>query len=668
MKTQYFLLIILLLCLTLSRSVIAQSADQLAKERKFYTIQDVPLPDDVILEVGGMDFIDDNRLAVCTRRGEIWIIQDPDQKGTAKPTFTRFASGLHEPLGLAYHEGSIYVNQRAELTKITDTNKDGKADLFETVVTWPISGNYHEYAYGPLFLPNGDMLVTLNLSWVGRGESLTKWRGWMMKVTKDGKLIPYAAGMRSPAGFGFNATGDVFYGENQGDWISSGRITHLEEGDFAGHPASLKWSGEKNSPMKGLTRDQFPDSIGSMHAFGKKVAQLKQPAVIFPHTLMGISTSDIVTIPTDEFGPFKGQLLVGDQGHSKIMRAYLEKVNGEYQGACFPFLEGFSSGILRLVWSQDNSLFVGMTSRGWAATGRALYGLQRVRWNGTTPFGIKAMKAMSNGFELEFTKPVNKRVAENADFRITGFTYAYHKKYGSPVIDQRDCPVVKKEVSPDGLSVRLYVSGLREGYVHQLDVGDLRSQGGESLLHHVAYYTLNAIPEGSAEDQEMIAKAQHSDHHHTMPGDVKGGCGDDPGKNTTAMPSDWGEGPDVQITIGTKPGLKFDQEVFEVQEGSKVKLVFNNNDDMLHNLLIVKPGKEEAVGKMALNMGLSGTELGFIPNSPDLLWTTCLLQPESSQAIYFIAPKAGEYPYICSYPGHYLVMKGVMKVVPKRNL
>ncbi len=77
-----------------------------------------------------------------------------------------------------------------------------------------------------MFLPNGDMLVTLNLSWVGRGESLVKWRGWMMRVTPDGKVIPHAAGMRSPAGFGLNDAGDVFFAENQGDWISSGKITH----------------------------------------------------------------------------------------------------------------------------------------------------------------------------------------------------------------------------------------------------------------------------------------------------------------------------------------------------------------------------------------------------------------------------------------------------------
>lgn len=147
-------------------------------------------------------------------------------------------------------------------------------------------------------------------------------------------MVPYAAGMRSPAGYGTNADGDVFYAENQGDWISSGRITHIEDGDFGGHPASLNWSGEAISPLKALTRSMFPDSIGSLHEFSKKIPHFKEPSIIFPHTLMGISTSGFVPITNDGFAPFKGQMLVGDQGHSKVMRAFLEKVNGKYQGAC----------------------------------------------------------------------------------------------------------------------------------------------------------------------------------------------------------------------------------------------------------------------------------------------------------------------------------------------
>ena len=93
-----------------------------------YKITDIPAPDGVVLEVGGMDWMPDGRLMMCTRRGDIWSFQP--EKGEWK----QFASGLHEPLGLVAgkDDGEIYVLQRAELTRITDTDKDGIAERFES--------------------------------------------------------------------------------------------------------------------------------------------------------------------------------------------------------------------------------------------------------------------------------------------------------------------------------------------------------------------------------------------------------------------------------------------------------------------------------------------------------------------------------------------------------
>ena len=352
-----------LFCLIFLFPVAGFSQSPLAEqENRYYNIRPVNIPENVVLEVGGMAFDDNGNLAVSTRRGEVWQIQNPS---SSQPRFRRFAQGLHEPLGLAYRDGAYYLSQRGELMRLEDRNGDGKADLYKTIFRWPITGNYHEYSYGPKFFPNGDMLVTLNLSWVGRGASLSKWRGWMLRISPEGKLSPIATGMRSPAGYGFNAQGDIFYTENQGDWVGSGRMTHIEVGDFVGHPEGLKWSQEPESPVKLNMEDIRDDEGYSLYEYGERVPGVKAPSVWFPHTMMGISTSDVLLIENDQqLGPFAGQLLVGDQGHSKIMRVFQEKVNGVYQGVCFPFREGFSSGILRLAWGPDNSLYVGMTSQG----------------------------------------------------------------------------------------------------------------------------------------------------------------------------------------------------------------------------------------------------------------------------------------------------------------
>jgi cytochrome c551/c552 len=467
-------------------------------EQDFYEIKTLPIPQDLYLEVGGLATMPDGRLAVSTRRGEIWIVENPYQKDSHQTNFRRFASGLHEILGLAYKDGVFYCSQRGELTKITDTNRDGVADLYEPIYQFELSGNYHEYTYGPVFDKNGDMLVTLNLAWIGFGEGkFAKWRGWLVKIKPDGTLEPQSAGLRSPAGYSINDEGDIFYGENQGDWVGSGRITHLAKGDFAGNPGGIKWAKEPNSPFK-LTLEEIPDNSQPMFEAAKKVKNLKLPAVWFPHAIMGISTSDIIQDTTKgKFSPFPGQYFVADQGQSKVMRVFMEKVNGVYQGFCINYREGFQSGILRERFGLDGSMFVGMTSRGWGSTGKDNFGLQRLVWNGLTPFEINKIHAKSDGFEISFTQPVDVKSVKNAaSYALRSYIYQYHHQYGSPIINVNELKIKGISVSPDKKTVRISMDGIRQFYIHEFILKGVLNEEGEPLLHETAYYTLNQIPAG----------------------------------------------------------------------------------------------------------------------------------------------------------------------------
>lgn len=467
-------------------------------EQDFYEIKTLPIPQDLYLEVGGLATMPDGRLAVSTRRGEIWIVENPYQKDSHQTNFRKFASGLHEILGLAYKDGVFYCSQRGELTKITDTNRDGVADLYEPIYQFELSGNYHEYTYGPVFDKNGDMLVTLNLAWIGFGEGkFAKWRGWLVKIKPDGTLEPQSAGLRSPAGYSINDEGDIFYGENQGDWVGSGRITHLAKGDFAGNPGGIKWAKEPNSPFK-LTLEEIPDNSQPMFEAAKKVKNLKLPAVWFPHAIMGISTSDIIQDTTKgKFSPFPGQYFVADQGQSKVMRVFMEKVNGVYQGFCINYREGFQSGILRERFGSDGSMFVGMTSRGWGSTGKDNFGLQRLVWNGLTPFEINAIHAKSDGFEITFTQAVDVKSVKNAaSYALRSYIYQYHHQYGSPIINVKDVKIKGISVSADKKSVRISLDGIRQFYIHEFILKGILNEEGEPLLHETAYYTLNQIPAG----------------------------------------------------------------------------------------------------------------------------------------------------------------------------
>jgi hypothetical protein len=198
MKKYQFIFTLMLGLLT--QQTFAQTKQKPLTEEDFYEIKTVTIPDGIKLEIGGVAPMPDGRLGVCTRRGEVWVIENPYQLNVTQPSYTLFASGLHEALGLAYREGAFYCTQRGELTKLIDTDADGKADIYESVANWDLSGNYHEYSYGPVFDKNGDMYLTFNVAWVGYGEGkLAKWRGWLVKINKkDGSLEPIATGLRSP--------------------------------------------------------------------------------------------------------------------------------------------------------------------------------------------------------------------------------------------------------------------------------------------------------------------------------------------------------------------------------------------------------------------------------------------------------------------------------------
>lgn len=491
-----------------------------AKEDDYFKIMRVPVPEGDLLEVGGLCTLPNGSLAVTTRRGDVFLVENPSGP---KPFFRKFASGMHEVLGVVYKDGSLYCVQRGELTKLTDTNNDGKADSYETVFAWPISGNYHEYSFGPKIAPDGKFFVTLNLGFPDvwwHPQSFVPWRGWTLKIGEDGSVEPWAAGMRSPCGISM-IDDELFYTDNQGDWVGSGSIMQVKKGAFMGHPASLVWTGMPGSPLK-LKQDQVfalvkprndvdpngkpvkPENIVnekflSQYEVKKAIPELQLPAVWLPHGVLGVSNSEIVKIPEGHWGPFGGQLLVGDQGMSKISRVFLEKINGEYQGAAIEFRSGFQSGITRMAWGKDGSLFAGETARGWGSAGDAGQGLQRLVWNGKIPFEMRAVRAMPDGFEIEFTRPADRKYAEDlASYSVESYIYKYHSVYGSPPVNQQKLNVKGVRLSPDGRKARIVVEGLRPYYVHTITLEGVRdAETSYSLVHPTAYYTLNHIPEGA---------------------------------------------------------------------------------------------------------------------------------------------------------------------------
>lgn len=474
------------------------STDELAdvpvneREAEFYRMVDVPMPADAVMEAGSILSLPDGRLVVGTRRGEIYFATGAEVTPPA-PRWKLFATGLTEVLGLAWRDGVLYATQQGEVTRLLDTDGDGRADRFETVSDAWAWGGEHEFTFGSDFDRDGAIWTVHCLT--GSYTSDRLFRGWALRHFPDGRWQAMCSGLRSPGGIAFNPAGDAFYAESQGPWNSSCSLRHLRPGGFMGHPAGNVWYD--HAPNMGpRPPDPIGDEAARRHLEVARIPQLVLPAVSFPYKKMGQSASAVMLdASAGKFGPFAGQFFVADYTLSLVMRAEMEIVNGAYQGACYPFRQGFATGLIGGRLTEGGHLFVGGSKRGWPVLGLAPRALQRLDWTGKTPFEIQTLRVRPDGFDLRFTAPADPATARDADsYTLETFTHHYYGAYGGPEIEQADQRIVSATPSADGRDVHLVVDHLVPGHIHELHLPGLLDRNGQHLLHDVAYYTLNQLP------------------------------------------------------------------------------------------------------------------------------------------------------------------------------
>lgn len=463
-----------------------------AEEAKYYPIVSIPIPSGIPMRPGGLEILPDGRLAVGTRRGDIYFIRGAFDS-PPRPEYHLFASGQDEIFSLSWRDGALTATTWAEVTRISDADGDGVADHYDTLTSnWGYAEG-HEFAFASKHDPAGNIWVALGLS--SSYESHNLFRGWAVKVTPDGRMIPVCSGLRSPGGVGTNAQGAMFVIESQGPWNGCCSLKHLKESAFLGHPASYNWYPY----ARGLKAPEVePNSDSRMGVEKRRVRELVPPAVKFPYIKMGRSISGFrVDTTGGKFGPFAGQLFLGDYSLSLVMRATLEQVNGVWQGACYPFREGLATGIMNVEFSPKGQLIAGgfTTSRQWPVRGTEPFALQRIDWSGVVPFEVQEITIRKDGFVVTFTQPVDRVSAARTDaYNVTTFTHVYHEGYGSPEVDQTTARIVRAVPAADGLSVRLHLDQVIEDHVHEFDFGGVTSPEGRHLVHAKAYYTVNEIP------------------------------------------------------------------------------------------------------------------------------------------------------------------------------
>ncbi|MFT7643757.1 MAG: hypothetical protein ACI9G1_005523 [Pirellulaceae bacterium] len=489
-------LLVTILLIANTRILFAQELGEMwgtaEEESKYYKLVEVPIPGEIPLRTGSFDIHPDGRLIVGTRKGDVYFVDGAFDE-LPEPKYHLYASGQDEIFGIAHKDGSVYITQFGEVTKLSDTDNDGVADRFDTLTNnWGYAEG-HEFAFGSKPDPEGNIWVALGLT--ASYHSRQVFRGWAVKVTPKGEMIPVCSGLRSPGGVGPNAEGVMFCVESQGPWNGACSLKHLKQGGFLGHPASYNWYPY----AKGMVAPSVaPESNSRIVIEKKRVKELVPPAVIFPYIKMGRSISGFRLNRTKgKFGPFDDQIFVGDYTLSVILRATTEKVNGVWQGACYPFREGLSTGIMHVEFSPQGQLIAGgfTTNAQWPVRGEKKYALDRLDWTGLVPFEMKEIKIKKDGFQIEFTKPVDATVAALAEtYGITTYTHIYAGFYGSPEVDHTTPKVSKVEVAEDAMTVRVYLDKIEEGHIHDFDLANMKSKDGGKLLHKKAYYTVNEIP------------------------------------------------------------------------------------------------------------------------------------------------------------------------------
>ena len=457
-------------------------------------------------KIGAMTFLPDGRLVIGTfdplQRDDVSLpdieSKEPDSLyaignlDAADPhdvTITRIAGDLYEPMGLCVGDGVLYVAHRRAVERLLDNDGDGFYETHEVVGEGWEGWNHHQFAMGLLYR-DGKLYTALSTAmappdWEGMLHNAGPngpMRGCLIEIDIEaGNTRVLVGGLRTPNGLGWTADGSMIYLDNQGTWMPTNQLVELVPWRFYGH---YNWT---NFVPK--LAERFPEG-------GVPSALCDYPRT--PATVL-MAQNEVNNSPTQPLiidgGPYDGQLLVGELTAGGVRRVFLERVGGQLQGSLFRFTQGLESGVNRMAWGPDGSLYLGGMGAGgnwnWRGT---QFGLQRLTPNGTSVFEMHRVEATPSGFRIHFTMPIDPAwLGDTANFEVASWTYAPTEEYGGPKVDERTHGVANCVASPDGLSVAIDVEGLEEGRCYHIYT-DPTSKAGEQIWSTEAWYTLNRIP------------------------------------------------------------------------------------------------------------------------------------------------------------------------------
>jgi len=434
----------------------------IAPNDKGLVVDEIPLPlknsAKALLFLTGLDFLPNGDAAVCTLHGDVWIVRGLDE-GLESVRWSRYASGLFQPLGLKVVNGAIYVLGRDQITRLEDANNDGEADV------------YHAFYRNESVSPgNHDYAACLETDSAGRFYFVCP-KG-LHRVSADGKSHEIVAtGWRNPITLSIGP-GDVpTVSPQEGEWTPSSMIFTVKPNGYYGY------GGPKVSPERPLGYDA--------------------PLCWLPR-LVDNSTGGQVWVPENSWGALKNQLINLSFGRSAMQLVYPE-ANGN--AAIVPLPYRFPSGACRGRFNpRDGQLYV-VGTMGWASNANLDGCLQRVRRTDKALGFPVSVKTYSNGVLLNFDAPLDKADAEDAGaYLVEAWQYKYSAKYGSnefalsqPDQKGRDEWTVKSaRLSADGRGLFLEIAEFQPAM--QIQIKYKLKQADGARLNNDVVLTVHKLP------------------------------------------------------------------------------------------------------------------------------------------------------------------------------
>ncbi len=575
-------------------------------------------PWNALLFFGDHDFLPDGSAMIATMQGDVWHVSGLDAT-LEHVRWRRFASGLHQALGLVVAEGQTYVLGRDQITRLVDFDGDGEADFHECVSNaYATSTAGHDFTCG------------LQRDPLGRFYTASGKQGVIRVDPKAGTVETLATGFRNADGLGLGPDGTLTVPSSEGDWVPASMVAEIKVGGHYGY------TGPKGSTPPDL------------------------PLVYLPRGLDNSSGGQVFA-ESDRFGPLGNHWVHLSFGTGSAFLLLRDSVDGQPQGAVVPIPGEFASGSHRgRMNPKDGQLYVSGMG-GWGSYTPLDGCFQRVRYTGEPAQMPVAFRAVENGVLVTFALPLDRATAEDPRGHFAqAWNYKYSPGYGSqelspshPGTPGHDAwPIRSAHVLDDGRTLFLEIPDLRP--VNQLH---LMLKAGATPVDLVATVHRLAAPftgfPGFAPAPKTIAA-------HPILADMAALA-------IKPTPNPWAKvlpgARSVRVEAGKN--LSFAPSLLKVKAGEPIKLTFSNPDVVPHNWALLKPGTLAMVGDLANKLIAEPDAVvrRYIPRTDAVLAHTDIADPQGLSVIYFQAPaEKGRYPFLCTFPGHWMVMNGEMVV------